>query len=300
MEKAKRYNKGKLKYNLIPPIPMEKLAEVYSKGSHKYSIYKDTNGNIIKGADIPYEKQSEYELVESGDKNWTLGLDWGDTIAAVERHIQAWKMGQSVDELGTHPLSNAAWGLFALMQYEYSHPELDSRDLWYKKPFKKLWLDLDGVLLNFEGQLLKWLGLPDDNHPNDWNDPIFRHGYDKIKNNPDFWKSMDSLIDANDIRYPIAGYCTSRSTVDNSITQEVLDRFRFPTAPLINSGHEPKSKFLLEVGCEIMVDDSINNFVDCQSNGISCFLMSRPHNMKYNVGNWRINNLQELFDKLMK
>jgi len=281
---ARRYNSGKLRYQLITPIGLSKLAEIYTKGCEKYTVYNE-DGSVK----------------DSGANNWKSGLPFTQIMDSAKRHIQAWESGEDIDpDLQSQHLANAVWNLFTIIHLTETKPEFDDRDLWFKKPFKKLWLDLDGVLLNFEGQLLKWLGLPDDNHPNDWNDPIFRHGYDKIKNNPDFWKTMESLIDANDIRYPIAGYCTSRSTVDNSITQEVLDRFRFPTAPLINSGHEPKSKFLLEAGCEIMVDDSINNFVDCQSNGISCFLMSRPHNMKYNVGNWRINNLQELFDKLMK
>lgn len=279
---ARRYNKGKLRYSLVSPIALKELAKVYTLGAEKYTVYNE-DGSIK----------------DDGANNWKKGLSFTSVLDSAYRHISAWKNGEITDELGTHHLANAIWNLGTLIHYEQTKPEFDDRDLWYKKPFKKLWLDLDGVIFDFEGELLKWLDLPADNHPNDWNDPIFRHGYEKIKHIPDFWQCMSPLIQPSDIKYPIAGYCTSRSTCPNEITQEVLDRYRFPTAKLINSGSEPKSKFLLEEGCDIMVDDSIENFVDCQSNGIACYLMSRPHNMKYNVGHWRINNLQELFNKLM-
>jgi len=280
---ARRYNKGKLMYNLISPIALSKLAEVYTKGCEKYTIYND-DGSIK----------------DSGANNWKSGLPFTQIMDSCKRHIQAWESGEDIDKdlLSSH-LANAMWNLATILHLTETKPQFDDRDLWYKKPFKKLWLDLDGVIFDFEKSLLEEMGLPADRHATDWNDPVFRHGYDELKGKESFWRNLPILIQPIDLKYPIAGYCTSRSNCPNEITQQVLDYYGFPTAPIINSGSEPKSKFLLEVGCDIMVDDSIQNFVDCQSNGIVCYLMSRPHNKKYNVGHWRINNLQELFDKLM-
>lgn len=281
---ARRYNSGKLRYQLITPIGLSKLAEVYTKGASKYTLFDD-EGNMI----------------EDGSNNWKKGLPFTDIMDSAKRHIQAWESGEDIDpDLQSSHLANAAWNLFTIMHLTETNPEFDNRDLWYKKPFKKLWLDLDGVIFDFEKSLLEKLGYPADRHPTDWNDPIFRDGYDKLKTNESFWAGLPILLNPIDLKYPIAGYCTSRSTCSNDVTQAALNYHGFPSAPIINSGHEPKSKFLLEVGCDIMVDDSIANFVDCQSSGISCYLMTRPHNTKYNVGHWRINNLQELFDKLMK
>jgi hypothetical protein len=280
---ARRYNSGKLRYQLITPIGLSKLAEVYTKGASKYTLYNE-DGSIK----------------EDGSNNWKKGLPFTDIIDSAKRHIQAWESGEDIDpDLQSQHLANAAWNIMTILHLTETNPEFDNRDVWYKKPFKKLWLDLDGVIFDFEQSLLEKLGYPADRHPTDWNDPVFRAGYDQLKMKDSFWAGLPILLNPIDLKYPIAGYCTSRSTCPNEITQAALDYHGFPTAPIINSGHEPKSKFLLEVGCEIMVDDSINNFVDCQSNGIVCYLMDRPHNQKYNVGHWRIKSLQDLFNKLM-
>ncbi len=52
--------------------------------------------------------------------------------------------------------------------------------------------------------------------------------------------------------------------------------------------------------CDIMIDDSIKNFVDLNSNGILCYLMTRPHNEKYEVGHLRVNNMKEFFERVIK
>ncbi|MGB3491885.1 MAG: hypothetical protein WBA57_04105, partial [Elainellaceae cyanobacterium] len=72
---AKRYNKGKSRHVLIPPFAKEALADVYTRGAHKYSMYKDKNGNVIQGKDIPFENVGQYELVEDASSNWRLGQD---------------------------------------------------------------------------------------------------------------------------------------------------------------------------------------------------------------------------------
>lgn len=46
MNEARRYNKGKLRYELISPIALEEIAKVYTKGADKYTLY-DENGDIL-------------------------------------------------------------------------------------------------------------------------------------------------------------------------------------------------------------------------------------------------------------
>ena len=89
--KARRYNKGKIRYELISSIALKDLAEVYTLGAHKYSDYRDEQGNIIQGKDIQFKDIQKYELIYDACDNWRLGLDWMGLMASVERHIQDWK-----------------------------------------------------------------------------------------------------------------------------------------------------------------------------------------------------------------
>lgn len=97
---------GKLRFDLIPPVPLMRLAEVYTIGARKYS-----------------------------DRNWEKGIGWGRIFAALMRHAWNWWAGQKRDPVdGQHHLASVAWCAFALMQYEETHPELDDRKESNDKP----------------------------------------------------------------------------------------------------------------------------------------------------------------------
>jgi len=90
---------GKLRYDLIPPYALQRLAEVYTIGAGKYE-----------------------------DRNWEKGIPWGRIFAAMMRHAWAWWNGEQNDQVdGQHHLASVAWTAFALMEYEITHPELDDR-----------------------------------------------------------------------------------------------------------------------------------------------------------------------------
>lgn len=96
---GKKDDSGKLRFDLIPPNPLEKLAYVYTVGADKYS-----------------------------DRNWEKGLKWGRVFAAMMRHAWAWWRGEQFDQTdGQHHLASVAWCAFALMEYEKTHKELDDR-----------------------------------------------------------------------------------------------------------------------------------------------------------------------------
>ena len=184
-----------------------------------------------------------------------------------------------------------------LSAYYKIYPEGDNRQQWFKRLFKKVYLDIDGILADFESHFLKYLKLPG-YHAVDWNDPRFRDNFYKIAKDDKFWAGIKPLISPQDIKYPIAGYVTARPISDN-LTQAWLDQYGFPKVELINVGFDgDKVKILKEKECDVFVDDLIKNFIECQSNGILCYLMTRPHNEKYNVGHYRVNNFQEFLDKL--
>ena len=90
---------GKLRMSLIPPMPLKKLAEVYTIGEKKYDAH-----------------------------NWRKGIKYSRILDAMKRHMAAWEEGEITDPIdGQHHLASVAWGAFALIQYELDHPEMDDR-----------------------------------------------------------------------------------------------------------------------------------------------------------------------------
>lgn len=296
-ERAKRYNTGKTRYGLIPHEGLKLLADVYTEGAHKYTVYEDEDGNRIQGKDIPKDKVGNMRIVEDGANNWRKGQDWVDAMESVKRHIQAWDAGEDFDELGTYHLGNAAWGLMAILSFYKTHPDLDSRKQWFKRPLKNVYFDIDGVIASFEKHFLQWLQLPED-HPTDWDDYRFRDNFHKIADNEAFWLTMPRLVDPAVIDYPIAGYCTARPC-STEVVSKWLECNGFPKAEIVNVGAGgSKVDFLKSKDRPVMIDDSIKNFMELQSNGIACFLMTRPHNEKYDVGHWRCADVKDFINKV--
>ena len=96
---GEKRDKGKLRYDLIPVYPLAEVARVYTIGSKKY-----------------------------GDNNWRSGIAYSRIVAALMRHLEAWRAGRSVDpDDGQHPLASVAWCALTLMEYEITHPEFDDR-----------------------------------------------------------------------------------------------------------------------------------------------------------------------------
>jgi hypothetical protein len=273
-----RFNSNKIRMDLVPYSAIEGIAKVLTYGANKYTI-KDEEGNIIT----------------KGDNNWKLGMPWLDVYASLDRHLGAWLKGEDYDESGElhidHVLTNAAF----IKEYMSIYPEGDNRDHWYNKPIKKVWLDLDGVCFDFEPHFLKWFNLPD-HHPTDWNDYRFRDNISSCTD--DFWAQCPIIEGSNVLPYPIAGYCTARNCSDE-IIKATLDKHGFPAAPIINVGVSgSKVEALKSAGCEVFIDDSINNFTALNAAGILCYLMERPHNLKYDVGSRRCKNLKEFVNKI--
>lgn len=106
-----RLNKNKLRYELLPPKALKRVAEVYTKGAEKYTI------------------RDEYGAIKvDGGNNWREGMPYMETMGSVQRHIESWKEGEDIDsDLGTHHLANAIFGLLALIEFQEIHSNLDDR-----------------------------------------------------------------------------------------------------------------------------------------------------------------------------
>ena len=102
MSEGRKDDMGKLRYDLIPVRPLADLAEVYTVGAKTYT-----------------------------DRNWEQGIKWSRILAAMFRHLEAFRGGENRDkESGCYHLASVAWGAFALLEYQRTHPDLDDRILF--------------------------------------------------------------------------------------------------------------------------------------------------------------------------
>lgn len=82
------------RFDLISPFGLRRLAETQAEGARKY-----------------------------GDHNYRKGIPFSNLLNHLERHICLFKMGDTSED----HLAHAAWGLFALMEFQETRPELDDR-----------------------------------------------------------------------------------------------------------------------------------------------------------------------------
>ena len=91
-----RYNKGKPRYDLVPPAAYKALAVHFGQGAKKYA-----------------------------DRNWEKGLDIADIGRAIESHLTEWKLGHSFDRedpampgYRAHHLIAIIWNAAVLYEHE--------------------------------------------------------------------------------------------------------------------------------------------------------------------------------------
>ena len=100
-ESARKYDKGKAEYSLIPPAALKEIALVFTHGRTKY-----------------------------GPNNWLLeqGLEWTRVYDAAIRHIQAWASGDDTDSESHLPhLAHAAVNIIFLLEYWKRGAGIDNR-----------------------------------------------------------------------------------------------------------------------------------------------------------------------------
>lgn len=80
-----------VRYDLLTPIGLRRLAETYAEGAEKYS-----------------------------DWNWLKGIPASDLMNHALRHAFLWLSGDTSED----HLAHASWNLFAIMHFEETRPEL--------------------------------------------------------------------------------------------------------------------------------------------------------------------------------
>lgn len=96
---------GKGRFDLVTPIGLRRLAQVYERGAAKYD-----------------------------DRNWEKGSPLSRFIDSAERHINDYKCGLRDED----HLAQASWNLFAVMHLEATRPELQDMPTYFAT-----WSDAD-------------------------------------------------------------------------------------------------------------------------------------------------------------
>lgn len=103
VEQFMKFDTGKLRYSLIPPVATEALAKVLTYGAKKYK-----------------------------PNNWQKAEDFSRYTDALYRHLEAWRGGQEFDEeSGLSHLSHALTNVAFLLWYEtnVTRPLKDNRNV---------------------------------------------------------------------------------------------------------------------------------------------------------------------------
>lgn len=89
-EQGRKYDGGKLRYDLVPALALEEVVKVITKGAEKYD-------------------PENWKRVPEGRRRY---------YAAAMRHMEAWRKGERQDEIGTHHIANAISNLMFILEKE--------------------------------------------------------------------------------------------------------------------------------------------------------------------------------------
>jgi hypothetical protein len=98
-DKAKKFDSGKIRLELLPTESLEEIAKVLMFGANKY-----------------------------GEYNWRGGMHWSRLMGATLRHCFKWISGETYDqETGITHLAHAATDLLFLISYQKNNVGTDDR-----------------------------------------------------------------------------------------------------------------------------------------------------------------------------
>lgn len=96
--KGTKYDTGKLRYDLFPPECLQEVVKILTFGAEKY-----------------------------GTGNWQNDLEEDRIYAAMMRHVEAWRMGEDMDEESGNPhLAHAMCNIIFLLWYNLKKDEIQN------------------------------------------------------------------------------------------------------------------------------------------------------------------------------
>ncbi len=263
-----RYNKGKLRYDLVQPKAFEDFVQVLTIGAEKYF-----------------------------DRNWENGLSWCSVLASLKRHVAAIEKGEDYDkESGLLHIAHVACNVHFLNAFYYTFPQGDDRPKRFLK-LPNIGLDVDGVIADFTGSWKK-LYPEISATPSSWYfDRNVGARFKEMRENgtlDEFYLNIEPLVKPEELPFEPHCYITSRP-VSKEVTEKWIDKFHFPAKKVICVDLlSSKVEVAKEAGIEIFIDDSYENFVDLNNHGVFTYLFTAPWNVRYDIGHMRLNSLKEI------
>ena len=270
---GKRFDEGKLRYDLVPTRAVKEIAKVLTFGAKKY-----------------------------GDRNWEKGMEWGKVIGSLERHLTSWKGGEDFDqESGLSHLSHLITNVAFLIEYSETYPQGDNRQVWFhSKP--RIAIDIDEVIADFIGHYTKKFGL-DEKSLNNWiSDSQMFERLESLYNDEEFWMSIPVKTPASELLFEPVCYITKRMC-PVKVTENWLSKHGFPSAPIYSiSENESKLKVAITNNIDWFIEDRFDTFLEFHTRSnykpgekyVLCWLFDAPHNQKYDVQGKRLKSFKDL------
>lgn len=183
------------------------------------------------------------------------------------------------------------------MKVDFNQDFVEQQNLKFYLNQYQIGLDIDEVLADFIG-----------GYKNLYKNSIHKHiinwyfSYEAVKNltelkdNKEFWLGLEPKI--NNLELPFIPKCyISKRNFPVAWTEEWLEKNHFPCVPVIHVEDNKVDSFK-EQGLDYFIDDSIMNFTRLNAAGCKTFLMDGPHNQQFDVGNYRISKLKDIFFKI--
>ena len=130
-EQGRKFDSGKLRYDLIPALAQEEVVKVVTLGAEKYD-------------------PENWKRVPEGRRRY---------YAAAMRHMEAWRKGEKQDEIGTHHIANAISNLMFILEKELQgiedivegSPKDSSANVDIDSPAGKRYPDNSGEWIEYDG-----------------------------------------------------------------------------------------------------------------------------------------------------
>lgn len=287
---GKRFNEGKLRYDLVNPLAYEGMVDILTYGAVKRGY---------------------------GDHNWEAGMPWSKVIESLERHLAAIKKGEDFDyypdtcekckkricdeHSGKLHIDHLQCNAHFLAAYYRIYPQGDNRYL-RNRPKPKIGLDIDDVICYW---VEPWTKFQDQPIPTAWNFDWTLA--EKFKSMGEHYETPGGLSDLDkfylflpvkekpeEIPFIPECYITHRP-VSKETTELWLEKNGFPLKPVFQvTNREEKLQVAKDMKLDIFVDDNFDTFQMMNQNGICCFLYDALHNQRHDVGYRRIKSLKEI------
>lgn len=179
------------------------------------------------------------------------------------------------------------------------------------KKIKTVFLDMDGVLVDFVGAVNERMGIPKDTISTKWNwVEDYGHTFDDVDSwcTTNFWKNLDWMHDGHDILRLVTS--TFKPDQIYLLTTPMPNPDSYTGKALWIEKHLPEykkrliitqtPKCLFATSNTLLIDDKDENIIDFAVAGGQSILVPRPWNIAYKSANQTVNIIKSSLERMPK